>query len=386
MNIAFAFTWLFNPHTGGTERVTDILAKGLKDKGHNVYYIYTVKRPTDEHFENPADETLFIPEKTFLNDSNNKMLKDFIISRNIDVVINQGGVMGTCRGFVNLDGFCHSVAVIHFQPTYGLDSFLEDQLRLRDSSFIEKLKRIYRLFAYPFRYKKLRNYLHGLYRYWSIHTDRVILLSDKYVDEFLEICPECSDKKLSIINNPLSFPNHYIKNKENIILWVGRMDLHQKRPDLMVRIWRKIYESIPNWELIMLGDGPDLENTMRLAAGLPRVHFLGNRPSQPYFQRAAICASTSSTEGFPMVLLEAISQGAVPIAFESYAAIHDIIKTSDQLVNPFDLDEYTRKLKEIVLNEDLQNKLRQSGSQIAENFTLSNIIVQWETLLTEICG
>ena len=82
-----------------------------------------------------------------------------------------------------------------------------------------------------------------------------------------------------------------------------------------------------------------------------------------------------------MTLLEAISQGAVPIAFDSYASVRDIIKNEEQLVTPYNIDEYVKKLVELADNMSLQERLRKKGYRIAECFSVKNIADNWEELL-----
>lgn len=386
MKIAFAFTWLFNPNVGGTERVTDLLTKELKKRGHKIYYIYSVKRESDTNFSNPADKTLFIPETTLLSEKGTEIFKEYVKKHNIDFVINQGGVMGTCRTFTHVPNGCKSITVVHFEPRYGLDSLFMEQMKLRNGTIIEKLKRIYRFFNYPARRQKLKQYLKHLYSYWGTHSDKVVLLSNRFTAQFKSICPDFPSGKLAAIPNPLSFPiNRECSLKENIILWVGRMDFKQKRPDLMVEIWKKAHTMIPGWKLIMLGDGPALVSVKSMATGLPRIEFPGIQRSFPFFQKAKIlCSSSSSSEGWGMVLTEAASQGAIPIAFDSYASVRDIITTESQLVKPYDTREYAEKLATIAKDESLMNDLREEGYHSSERYTVESIADKWEELFKSV--
>jgi|GEM_PF-1071217 len=389
MKIAFAFTWLFNPNVGGTERVTDILTRELSKRGHTIYYIYSVKRDTDQSFDNPAEETFYIPEDVLLSDNGVQIFQKYIRAKGIDVVINQGGVMGTCRNFVNVPAGCKSVTTIHFDPRYGLDSLFMEQMRLRNRLALEKLKRIYRFFAFPIRRRQLKRYLNDLYTYWGTHCEKVVLLSDKFIPAFRSIAPGFPDEKLSAIPNPISFPvNKDCSEKRDIILWVGRMDFRQKRPDLMVEIWGKAHKMIPGWELIMLGEGPALDSVKDKAKGLPRIKFPGAKNSLPYYRISKILSSSSSSssssEGWGMVLTEAASQGTVPIAFDSYASVRDIIGTEAQLVAPYDTLEYAKKIHCLATNETLLLDIREKGYETANRYSIESVVNRWEELLREI--
>ena len=58
MNILFVNDSPFNPIVGGLERVTDVLAKEMKERGHNVYYLCGKIKPEKQwllDFEYPCE-------------------------------------------------------------------------------------------------------------------------------------------------------------------------------------------------------------------------------------------------------------------------------------------------------------------------------------------
>lgn len=58
-----------------------------------------------------------------------------------------------------------------------------------------------------------------------------------------------------IIPNPLTIPpNDLIYSKRKEVLFVGRLE-YQKRPDLLLDIWKKVAGFSPEWSLRILGDG-----------------------------------------------------------------------------------------------------------------------------------
>lgn len=58
---------------------------------------------------------------------------------------------------------------------------------------------------------------------------------------------------------------------------------------------------------------------------MERVVFTGWQDPESFYRDASILCLTSDFEGWGMVLTEAMTFGAVPVAFNSYAAITDII-------------------------------------------------------------
>ena len=58
---------------------------------------------------------------------------------------------------------------------------------------------------------------------------------------------------------------------------------------------------------------------------LKRVCLTGHQMSIPYIDRARILCLTSVIEGLPTVFTEAMSLGVIPIGFDSFNAIYDMI-------------------------------------------------------------
>lgn len=107
------------------------------------------------------------------------------------------------------------------------------------------------------------------------------------------------------------------------VVWVGRMDPVEKRPDLAIRAFANLVEIVPDARLTMVGGGfPEvLEFTEALAGSLgvgDRVKFTGMVDDvTPYLLAADVLLMTSPTEGFPLSLAEAMHAGLPAVMFES---------------------------------------------------------------------
>ena len=132
----------------------------------------------------------------------------------------------------------------------------------------------------------------------------------------------------------------------------------------------------------MLGEGeekPYAESYIR------EYHLRNIRIDSPttevarYYEESAVLIMTSVFEGFPLVLAEAMSRGCVPIAFDSFSSIHDIIKSNENgiLVTPFNIAEYVTKLSDLVRNNEQLLNLAHNARQTVEQFGLDRIGSQW---------
>ena len=162
------------------------------------------------------------------------------------------------------------------------------------------------------------------------NSDKVILLSEYYIKDYKSLIKKGDFSKLIAITNPLTFNNidNNCSNKQNEIIYIGRLDYSQKRVDRVLKVWKLLQADNNDWALTIVGDGADKERLVRLSKDLKleRVTFAGHTNPKSYYQRAKILLLTSNFEGTPMVIPEAMAYGVVPIVMNSFAGVNDIIK------------------------------------------------------------
>ena len=116
---------------------------------------------------------------------------------------------------------------------------------------------------------------------------------------------------------------------------------------MLLEAWAHIAHDEKDWRLTIVGDGhlrEELE-TMARNLNLPRVEFAGYQSDpSPYFARAKILAFPSRREGWGLVLVEAMANGCVPVAFDSYGSVHDIIEDGVTTIGKNAFDTNSKKL------------------------------------------
>lgn len=114
----------------------------------------------------------------------------------------------------------------------------------------------------------------------------------------------------------------------------------------------KVQPLHPDWHLYLVGDGPERGNLERMAARLKleNVHFEGVQEPAPYYRKARILCLTSTHEGMPMVINEALSYGCFPVVFNSFHAAEDMLpnRETGRLIPPFSLRLFARELDELM--------------------------------------
>jgi glycosyltransferase involved in cell wall biosynthesis len=190
---------------------------------------------------------------------------------------------------------------------------------------------------------------------------------------------------IRVIGNPIrEIPYRGNIVRENVVLTVGRL-INSKHHDKLIEVFLGI--SNPDWKLVIVGyDHLKQNNSEKLLKMISdydareRVILEGKRSDvELYYLKSKIFAFTSSSEGFPNVIGEAMSAGVPVIAFDCIAGPSEMIEDGRNgfLVPLFDYDQFRQKLKILMDNIELRENfgkqaqvdiLRFSTSQIGEQY------------------
>ena len=233
----------------------------------------------------------------------------------------------------------------------------------------------------------------------SFHYKRIIKISDKFIllsPSFISTLKNTfriqNTTKISAIPNPLSFNTFAteddIAQKEKIVLIVARFVENQKRILLALKIWKYIESfGYKGWTLVIVGHGTSekLYEEYINQNHVKNVEFVGKKDPYPYYKNASIFMMTSAYEGWGMTLTEAQQMGVVPIAFDSYSALHDII-TNEQnglIIQNNSTSQFGDKLYELMMYTEGRKKIAVSAVASSYRFDLSKIIEKWSRLFEE---
>lgn len=383
MNILFYFISQINPRSGGTERVADNVAHGLRRRGHNVYYMSRTRVPGEYDVD-----CFFLPDAEGSTQRNIDFINRFCQERHIDVIINEAG--NTDDVYLLSKRHIHSVRIItqlHFCPYqnfkyYYRSMHLPLSLRHPAETIVNMLKWI----KAPFNKRMHWRNSIARFQYMYCNSDRVVVLSPSYIGEFAEIAGLKESCRLCSISNPNSFiPSEGRLEKEKIVLSIGRLDFSPKKINYLLRIWKKVQPGHKDWTLMICGDGPArpyLENIVKVE-NIEGVKFEGNVSPQSYYERASIMCMTSIYEGTPMAIIEAMQCNCVPVVYGTYAAARDMINdgTDGYVVKPLDENDYAKKLAYLMDNDDARQRMGTEATQSSRRFDAEVIIDQWEELL-----
>ena len=222
-----------------------------------------------------------------------------------------------------------------------------------------------------------RNLLKNCYKY--------VLLSSRFIPEFCRYTFAWKFKdKITYINNPVKIKGVKVAEKENVILCVAQL-AYRKRVDLMLKAWEKIYSRLPEWKFQIVGDGVERCCLEKFVIGkkIPGVEFVGYANPDAYYQKAKIFWMTSSFEGWGMTLVECMQYECIPIVFNSFSSLLDIVddKKNGFIVKNMDENDLVEETIMIANDEQLRFQMAKDAAEKARRFDVKVVAEKWAGLL-----
>ena len=156
----------------------------------------------------------------------------------------------------------------------------------------------------------------------------------------------------------------------------------------MLRIWAKVQHQLPDWELRLVGDGPDKHNLQEMSnrLGLERVSFLPPVWDERLYAEASLALLTSVYEGQSLSMMEAQQAGVVPLAFEVNASMRDLFQQGNSgiLVPAFDEEAYAQALIRICQDDALRFEMSRCAREHMKSYHISVVLPQWLQLFDRI--
>ena len=373
---------------GGGEKITSNIAPYLTTLGYKVF-VFSSRIAHQELTDKDKQYITFVDiGKTRLFSRPNVSLADKVNELGIDVLAFIGKSFSASGEGIFKRTQCKCIFA-HYGAT-----FWQSENELENLKQKAKKSLLHFLYFWGFKipsyhlYRKIRiEKYRVIYRHYNAFT----VLCEAYKDELTQALQLTDNHKLKAISTPIpSVSTPYSLQKENVLLYVGRMSYKDKRVDRLVSIWEMIYEQFPDWQFFLVGDGKELPKLRAMVeeCSLPRITFVGKTDDiYPYYNKAAIFCLSSQIEGFPLMLIEAQQAGVIPVAFACSAGVREILSPdaeNGRLIPPFDLDAYAEALATLMSDEPLRKQMQQNVLKKARLYNIEEIVKQWDSLFKKI--
>lgn len=370
---------------GGLEVVSSVLANKFVEEGHNVSIFAFGK--AKHSIEGRLDKRIhtYTLAELKVSKENIYAMRAVMLEEKTQIVINQWGlpfvpIRVVRKASEGLD--IKIISVYHNNPSFNgrVQSVQIAIGRTHNAirkAFLTLKKSIFKAitsFGMRYNYKK---------------SDLYMVLSESFIDEFKKFAKVKRPDHLIVQTNPITIDSKdfsYSKERKiKEVIYVGRLDYLQKRVSRVVETWALVEKKYPDWHLSLIGVGEEKESLEQQIkkSGLKNISFEGYRNPRPYYERASILILTSEFEGFPLVLAECMSFGVVPVVYDSYPAVHDIINNNENglIVEPvngtFVADDMAKLLICIMDNDRIRDAMASEAIHTAFKYSVGSIYKQW---------
>ena len=382
MNILFLMKMY---DVGGIEVVAATLASTFVRHGHHVV-IATFSTPNALTVSRTDDRVKIYTIGDYVCSAKNvATLRNILQKHHIQVVINQWGLpLVPCQTLnkakKGLD--IKTIAVYHNQ--------IDTNARIKDVEIaLDRCSNLLKRCLLNVKKAVFKLVTSKSMVYVYHHTDLYQVLSPSYVPLFSKFTGIKHPDHLMVQTNPVTLDSsdfeYSFEKKQKEIIYLGRIDYNQKRVYRVIDTWAKLEAKFPDWRLTIVGDGVERKNVEKQVAeyGLKRVSFEGFKQPKPYYERASILLLTSEYEGFPLVLAESMSFGVIPVVYDSYSAVRDIISDGkDGIVIPYHKNGYRAEeaaslLSDIMEDEGKRNALALAAIEKSKHYSVEKIYEEW---------
>ena len=197
--------------------------------------------------------------------------------------------------------------------------------------------------------------------------------------------------QITTIPNALSWPAARRRPPlvDKVVVAAGRLE-PQKAFDRLIEAYAPLTVSRPDWRLDIYGAGsaqPALKSLIEDLGVDSHITLRGySRDLPAALAQSSIYALSSKFEGFPMVLLEAMSVGLPMVAYDCPRGPAETIRdgVNGRLIPNGDQPAFTAALDQLMDSRRLRQRMGAASLADASGYAVPNIVERWMKLLARL--
>jgi glycosyltransferase involved in cell wall biosynthesis len=218
------------------------------------------------------------------------------------------------------------------------------------------------------------------------NADAAIALTGDMKRAMQDIC----QRDIAVVPNGISIVDQLDTNDATAhgkhILYVGRLE-PVKGVRYLISAMKRVHDTIPDARLIIIGEGTERAMLEALSARLGLqtcVQFGGEVPHEKvlsFMQQADVFVLPSLSEGFPMVIVEALACG-LPVVASRVGGVPEIItnETNGYLVEAKDEGALADRIQVLLQDDLLRKKISDANKELVKKYSWENVIIKLEKI------
>lgn len=344
-------------NSGGTERVTSMIANELSNQKYHVYML--------SFFDGQDSFFKLVPNiKTYSLYSNEISLKSHFL-----------GTVLKIRRFMKDKEIDTLVVVDSISCIFTVPALA----RMRINHICWE--------HFNFKVDLGNNFRNIARKLAAKYCDTVVTLTERDKKLWLEGINNIKTNIISI-SNPSPFKNveHTPSLESKTILSIGRLT-NQKGFDLLIEAWYQFCQSNTDWVLRIIGDGEDKAALKLQASSLgicENIDFVSSTKNiEYYYQTSSFYCLSSRYEGLPMVLLEAQAFGLPIISFDCDTGPSEVIdhNANGWLIPANNIEKLSDAFKKATTISSKNYEFLVQNSRNNDKFLIDSILTKWKTII-----
>lgn len=220
-----------------------------------------------------------------------------------------------------------------------------------------------------------------------VKMDALVCLTEADRAAYAEAFPQVRVERIPNALHSLDVPRSDLSRP--MVVSAGRLD-GNKGVDKLIEAFGRVVETHPDWTLRVHGDGPELEALRKLIRTrhlYNHVFLMGpTRKLDEEFAKGSVFAMSSKSEGFGMVLLEAMNCGLPVVSFNCPVGPLELVAdgVDGLLVPELDVEALAAAIVRLIEDRELRRRLSRAALQKAAEYGPEVVTKSWESLYEDL--
>ena len=315
---------------------------------------------------------------TYRNAAESKSVPKGVKHTHLQIELGGHTICGLLKSIIVLHGFIKKGSF-----DLGIAFLSPSQLRMSLASIGTSMKLLFSQRGDPYQSKPSKSFFSRLSSFAFCRADKFVFQTEAAMAYYGQ---KIQDRSVVIPNPVTAIKRTQDRTPDNRIVNVARLDIRQKRQDLLIQAFSMICPDYPEVSLHLFGSGESEKDLRVLANECDRIFFDGVTDDVTAdIQNARLFVLSSDFEGIPNALIEAMSLGVPCVSTRcSPGGAELLIKDRvNGLLTPCgDATSLAHSIRVMLDDLAFAETCGREAMSIIKTFSEDSVFNQWESFIS----